>query len=94
MQEYLRLSDVYRMYRNASLQPHSSTPAALHCLSRAVAPGLPCEVDILPALSDLCEILSAPKHSDILLKHIYYRCSVLTYCFLPVLSCFSVYLFG
>lgn len=50
MQEYLRLSDVYRMYGNASMQPHSSTPAALQCLSLAVAPVLPCEVDILPAL--------------------------------------------
>lgn len=50
MQEYLRLSDVYKMYGNASMQPHSSSPAALHCLSLAVAPALPCEVDTLPAL--------------------------------------------
>uniref|UniRef100_A0A3B5B641 Pleckstrin homology-like domain family B member 1 n=1 Tax=Stegastes partitus TaxID=144197 RepID=A0A3B5B641_9TELE len=42
-EEYLRLSDVYRMYGNASLQPHSSSPAALHCLSLTVSPGLPCE---------------------------------------------------
>ncbi|XP_035808696.2 pleckstrin homology-like domain family B member 1 isoform X2 [Amphiprion ocellaris] len=42
-EEYLRLSDVYRMYGNASMQPHSSSPAALHCLSLTVSPGLPCE---------------------------------------------------
>ncbi|XP_026227278.1 pleckstrin homology-like domain family B member 1 isoform X3 [Anabas testudineus] len=42
-EEYLRLSDVYRMYGNASMQPHSSPPAALQCLSLAVAPGLPRE---------------------------------------------------
>ncbi|XP_038565099.1 pleckstrin homology-like domain family B member 1 isoform X6 [Micropterus salmoides] len=42
-EEYLRLSDVYKMYGNASMQPHPSSPAALHCLSLAVAPGLPCE---------------------------------------------------
>ncbi|XP_069572522.1 pleckstrin homology-like domain family B member 1 isoform X1 [Brachyistius frenatus] len=42
-EEYLRLSDVIRMYGNASMQPHSSSPAALHCLSLTVAPALPCE---------------------------------------------------
>ncbi|XP_062289172.1 pleckstrin homology-like domain family B member 1 [Scomber scombrus] len=42
-EEYLRLSDVYKMYGNASMQPHSPSPAALHCLSLAVAPALPCE---------------------------------------------------
>ncbi|XP_070699736.1 pleckstrin homology-like domain family B member 1 isoform X2 [Pempheris klunzingeri] len=42
-EEYLRLSDVYKMYGNASMQPHPSSPAALHCLSLAVAPALPCE---------------------------------------------------
>ncbi|XP_074527735.1 pleckstrin homology-like domain family B member 1 isoform X2 [Halichoeres trimaculatus] len=42
-EEYLRLSDVYKMYGNAALQPHSSSPAALHCLSLTVAPTLPCE---------------------------------------------------
>ncbi|XP_072231662.1 pleckstrin homology-like domain family B member 1 isoform X3 [Leuresthes tenuis] len=42
-EEYLRLSDVYRMYGNASLQPHSSSPAALHCISLTVSPALPCE---------------------------------------------------
>lgn len=46
MQEYLRLSDVYKMYGNASLPSCSSSPAALHCLSLSVAPALPCEVDI------------------------------------------------
>lgn len=50
MQEYLRLSDVYKMYGSASLPPRSSSPAALHCLSLAVAPALPCEVDT-PACS-------------------------------------------
>uniref|UniRef100_A0A3Q1G6N8 Pleckstrin homology-like domain, family B, member 1a n=1 Tax=Acanthochromis polyacanthus TaxID=80966 RepID=A0A3Q1G6N8_9TELE len=54
-QEYLRLSDVYRMYGNASMQPHSSSPAALHCLSLTVSPGLPCEVDTHSAyFSKLC----------------------------------------
>ncbi|XP_073334874.1 pleckstrin homology-like domain family B member 1 isoform X2 [Pagrus major] len=42
-EEYLRLSDVYKMYGSASMQPRSSSPAALHCLSLAVAPALPCE---------------------------------------------------
>ncbi|CAJ1064097.1 pleckstrin homology-like domain family B member 1 isoform X4 [Xyrichtys novacula] len=42
-EEYLRLSDVYKMYGNAALQPHSSPSAALHCLSLTVAPTLPCE---------------------------------------------------
>ncbi|KAM7397872.1 hypothetical protein PAMA_005959 [Pampus argenteus] len=42
-EEYLRLSDVYKMYGNASMQPHSPSPAALHCLSLTVAPALPCE---------------------------------------------------
>ncbi|XP_070839681.1 pleckstrin homology-like domain family B member 1 isoform X1 [Chaetodon trifascialis] len=42
-EEYLRLSDVYKMYGNASAQPRSSSPAALHCLSLTVAPALPCE---------------------------------------------------
>ncbi|XP_036974808.1 pleckstrin homology-like domain family B member 1 isoform X6 [Acanthopagrus latus] len=42
-EEYLRLSDVYKMYGSASLPPRSSSPAALHCLSLAVAPALPCE---------------------------------------------------
>lgn len=50
MQEYLRMSDVYRMYGNASLQPHSSSPAALHCLSLTVTPALPTEVDLFSAL--------------------------------------------
>ncbi|XP_040006006.1 pleckstrin homology-like domain family B member 1 isoform X6 [Xiphias gladius] len=43
-EEYLRLSDVYKMYGGASTQPQSSSPAALHCLSLAVAPALPCEL--------------------------------------------------
>ncbi|XP_043996590.1 pleckstrin homology-like domain family B member 1 isoform X4 [Gambusia affinis] len=38
-EEYLRLSDVYRMYGD----PYSSSPAALHCLSLTVSPALPCE---------------------------------------------------
>ncbi|XP_047235212.1 pleckstrin homology-like domain family B member 1 isoform X1 [Girardinichthys multiradiatus] len=42
-EEYLRLSDVYRMYGNAYMQPYSSAPAALHCLSLTVSPALPCE---------------------------------------------------
>ncbi|KAM3868986.1 pleckstrin homology-like domain family B member 1 [Diretmus argenteus] len=42
-EEYLRLSDVYKMYGNASVQPHSTTPATLHCLSFTVAPALSCE---------------------------------------------------
>ncbi|KAF7655844.1 hypothetical protein LDENG_00049540 [Lucifuga dentata] len=42
-EEYLRLSDVFKMYGNASVQPHSTSPAALHCLSLTVAPALSCE---------------------------------------------------
>ncbi|XP_028323108.1 pleckstrin homology-like domain family B member 1 isoform X3 [Gouania willdenowi] len=40
-EEYLRLSDVYRMYGNASSpSSSSSSSAALHCLSLSVAPTL------------------------------------------------------
>ncbi|XP_038145038.1 pleckstrin homology-like domain family B member 1 isoform X2 [Cyprinodon tularosa] len=42
-EEYLRLSDVYRMYEDAYKQPYSSSPAALHCLSLTVSPTLQCE---------------------------------------------------
>ncbi|XP_054611876.1 pleckstrin homology-like domain family B member 1 isoform X2 [Dunckerocampus dactyliophorus] len=42
-EEYLRLSDVYKMYGNASVHPSSSSPAALHCPPLAVAEALPCE---------------------------------------------------
>lgn len=42
-EEYLRLSDVYRMYGDAYMQPYSSSPAAVHCLSLTVSPALPCE---------------------------------------------------
>lgn len=47
MQEYLRLSDVYKMYGNAAVPARSSSPAALHCLSFTVTPALPCEVQTL-----------------------------------------------
>ncbi|XP_029704601.1 pleckstrin homology-like domain family B member 1 isoform X1 [Takifugu rubripes] len=42
-EEYLRLSDVYKMYGNAAVPARSSSPAALHCLSFTVTPALPCE---------------------------------------------------
>ncbi|KAK2828534.1 hypothetical protein Q5P01_019568 [Channa striata] len=58
-EEYLRLSDVYRMYGNASMQPHSSLPAALHCLSLAVAPALPSEDYI--TVSQLSQIFGLQK---------------------------------
>ncbi|XP_037603811.1 pleckstrin homology-like domain family B member 1 isoform X2 [Sebastes umbrosus] len=58
-EEYLRLSDVYKMYGNASMQPHSSSPAALHCVSRAVAPALPCEEYI--TVSQLSQIFGIPR---------------------------------
>ncbi|XP_047193103.1 pleckstrin homology-like domain family B member 1 isoform X4 [Scophthalmus maximus] len=58
-EEYLRLSDVYKMYGNASMQPHSSSPAALHCLSLAVAPGLPCEEYI--TVSQLSQIFGMQR---------------------------------
>ena len=58
IQEYLRLSDVYRMYGNASLQPPSSSPAALHCISLTVSPALPCEVD---RFSALCSLTVSPN---------------------------------
>uniref|UniRef100_UPI0037E8551D pleckstrin homology-like domain family B member 1 isoform X1 n=1 Tax=Semicossyphus pulcher TaxID=241346 RepID=UPI0037E8551D len=57
-EEYLRLSDVYKMYGNA-LQPHSSSPAALHCLSLAVAPTLPCEEYI--TVSQLSQIFGTQR---------------------------------
>ncbi|KAM6983862.1 pleckstrin homology-like domain family B member 1 isoform 6-T6 [Tautogolabrus adspersus] len=58
-EEYLRLSDIYRMYGNAALQPHSSSPAALHCLSLAVAPTLPCEEYI--TVSQLSQIFGMQR---------------------------------
>ncbi|XP_068600433.1 pleckstrin homology-like domain family B member 1 [Brachionichthys hirsutus] len=58
-EEYLRLSDVYKMYGNASMQPHSSSPAALHCLSLAVAPALPCEEYI--TVSQLSQIFGIQR---------------------------------
>ncbi|XP_035522096.1 pleckstrin homology-like domain family B member 1 isoform X3 [Morone saxatilis] len=58
-EEYLRLSDVYKMYGNASMQPHSSSPAALHCLSLAVAPALPCEEYI--TVSQLSQIFGMQR---------------------------------
>ncbi|XP_076025031.1 pleckstrin homology-like domain family B member 1 isoform X2 [Genypterus blacodes] len=42
-EEYLRLSDVFKMYGSSPMQPHSPSPAALHCLSLTVAPTLSCE---------------------------------------------------
>ncbi|XP_042355878.1 pleckstrin homology-like domain family B member 1 isoform X2 [Plectropomus leopardus] len=58
-EEYLRLSDVYKMYGNASMQPHSSSPAALHCLSLTVAPALPCEEYI--TVSQLSQIFGMQR---------------------------------
>nr|XP_046266964.1 pleckstrin homology-like domain family B member 1 isoform X2 [Scatophagus argus] len=58
-EEYLRLSDVYKMYGNASMQPRSSSPAALHCLSLAVAPTLPCEEYI--TVSQLSQIFGMQR---------------------------------
>ncbi|XP_037323124.2 pleckstrin homology-like domain family B member 1 isoform X3 [Pungitius pungitius] len=58
-EEYLRLSDVYRMYGNASMQPDSSSPAALHCFSFAVGPALPCEEYI--TVSQLSQIFGMQR---------------------------------
>ncbi|CAI5643812.1 unnamed protein product [Oreochromis niloticus] len=58
-EEYLRMSDVYRMYGNASLQPHSSSPAALHCLSLTVTPALPTEEYI--TVSQLSQIFGMQR---------------------------------
>ncbi|XP_028452097.1 pleckstrin homology-like domain family B member 1 isoform X3 [Perca flavescens] len=58
-EEYLRLSDVYKMYGNAAMQPRSSSPAALHCLSLAVAPALPCEEYI--TVSQLSQIFGMQR---------------------------------
>ncbi|XP_041863748.1 pleckstrin homology-like domain family B member 1 isoform X3 [Melanotaenia boesemani] len=58
-EEYLRMSDVYRMYGNASMQPHSSSPAALHCLSLTVSPALPCEEYI--TVSQLSQIFGMQR---------------------------------
>ncbi|XP_040006004.1 pleckstrin homology-like domain family B member 1 isoform X4 [Xiphias gladius] len=58
-EEYLRLSDVYKMYGGASTQPQSSSPAALHCLSLAVAPALPCEEYI--TVSQLSQIFGMQR---------------------------------
>ncbi|XP_049447365.1 pleckstrin homology-like domain family B member 1 isoform X2 [Epinephelus fuscoguttatus] len=58
-EEYLRLSDVYKMYGNASVQTHSTSPAALHCLSLTVAPSLPCEEYI--TVSQLSQIFGMQR---------------------------------
>ncbi|XP_030602714.1 pleckstrin homology-like domain family B member 1 isoform X2 [Archocentrus centrarchus] len=58
-EEYLRMSDVYRMYGNAYMQPHSSSPAALHCLSLTVAPALPTEEYI--TVSQLSQIFGMQR---------------------------------
>ncbi|XP_061595879.1 pleckstrin homology-like domain family B member 1 isoform X2 [Cololabis saira] len=59
-EEYLRLSDVYKMYGNASLQPHApAPPAALHCLSLTVSPALPCEEYI--TVSQLSQIFGVQR---------------------------------
>ncbi|XP_029374975.1 pleckstrin homology-like domain family B member 1 isoform X1 [Echeneis naucrates] len=58
-EEYLRLSDVYKMYGNASMPSHSPSPAALHCLSLAVAPALPCEEYI--TVSQLSQIFGMQR---------------------------------
>uniref|UniRef100_A0A1A8FQX6 Pleckstrin homology-like domain family B member 1 n=1 Tax=Nothobranchius korthausae TaxID=1143690 RepID=A0A1A8FQX6_9TELE len=58
-EEYLRLSDVYRMYGNASLQHHASSPAALHCLSLTVSPALPREEYI--TVSQLSQIFGMQR---------------------------------
>ncbi|XP_061660453.1 pleckstrin homology-like domain family B member 1 isoform X2 [Syngnathoides biaculeatus] len=42
-EEYLRMSDVYKMYGNACVHPPSSSPAALDCLPLAVAEAVHCE---------------------------------------------------
>ncbi|XP_030010076.1 pleckstrin homology-like domain family B member 1 isoform X3 [Sphaeramia orbicularis] len=58
-EEYLRLSDVYKMYGNASMQAHPPSPAALHCLSLAVSPALPCEEYI--TVSQLSQIFGVQR---------------------------------
>ncbi|XP_062262742.1 pleckstrin homology-like domain family B member 1 isoform X3 [Platichthys flesus] len=58
-EEYLRLSDVYKMYGNASGQPHSSSPAALHCVSLSVSPAMPCEEYI--TVSQLSQIFGMQR---------------------------------
>ncbi|XP_023818227.1 pleckstrin homology-like domain family B member 1 isoform X3 [Oryzias latipes] len=58
-EEYLRLSDVYRMYGNASMQPLPSSLAALHCLSLSAPPALPCEEYI--TVSQLSQIFGMQR---------------------------------
>lgn len=91
LQEYLRLSDVYRMYGNASMQPLPSSLAALHCLSLSAPPALPCEVERFPALSHSA---SLTKTSNVpvcpVLTFIF--CSLLVYkCAFNVCLCEGVY---
>ncbi|KAM9782117.1 pleckstrin homology-like domain family B member 1 isoform X3 [Syngnathus typhle] len=57
-EEYLRMSDVYKMYGNACVHPHSCSPAPL-----AVADAVPCEVESLP---DPCRT-AAPSPSCFIL---------------------------
>ncbi|XP_051902497.1 pleckstrin homology-like domain family B member 1 isoform X3 [Hippocampus zosterae] len=42
-EEYLRMSDVFKMYGNACVHPPSSSPAALDSLPLAVPDAVPCE---------------------------------------------------
>ncbi|XP_024121612.1 pleckstrin homology-like domain family B member 1 isoform X3 [Oryzias melastigma] len=58
-EEYLRLSDVYRMYGNASMQPLPPSLAALHCLSLPASPALPCEEYI--TVSQLSQIFGMQR---------------------------------
>ncbi|RVE63741.1 hypothetical protein OJAV_G00139220 [Oryzias javanicus] len=58
-EEYLRLSDVYRMYGNASVQPLPPSLAALHCLSLPASPALPCEEYI--TVSQLSQIFGMQR---------------------------------
>ncbi|XP_077402496.1 pleckstrin homology-like domain family B member 1 isoform X3 [Vanacampus margaritifer] len=66
-EEYLRMSDVYKMYGNACVHPPSSPPAALGCLPLAVADAVPCEVESLPDLCHMAVLSPTPLMENLLL---------------------------
>ncbi|KAL4608627.1 pleckstrin homology-like domain family B member 1 [Arapaima gigas] len=59
-EEYLKLSDVYKMYGSRCLEaPTATAPSASHCLSLAIAPSTPREEYI--TLSQVNQIFGMPK---------------------------------
>ena len=63
LQEYLKLSDVYKMYGSALTAHSSSSTATLHCLSLAASPALSSEVEF-PTVTPLSPSSLVLSHSS------------------------------